>query len=343
MIIGCLLAVLIVGTAVITSAEKGNATVIDMMLPTGGLSKRLGQMKSGNDILEALFKQQSTEEAETEEASGEGTNENKAGNPDEINESEESQTETEVQEESTEEPTESPAPPKTQAPSSDKKKETAKPAPPNPYSILVNKTMNYVVIYANGSPLRAFICSTGNHGVGTPTGNFKTTEKYRWRELFDGVYGQYATRIVGSILFHSVPYRQQREDTLLTEEFNKLGAPASAGCIRMPVYAVRWIYDNIPKGTPVSIVANEDPSPIPVEWVTKIPSNCNWDPTDYRSDNPWSGYEQNRPKPTEPETTESESFESESSGDASTATEESPDPESQSETGFSESTEGSAN
>ncbi|HAH78565.1 MAG TPA: L,D-transpeptidase, partial [Ruminococcaceae bacterium] len=34
---------------------------------------------------------------------------------------------------------------------------------------------------------------------------------------------------------------------------DKLGEPASHGCIRLPVEDAKWIYDNIPEGTKVVI------------------------------------------------------------------------------------------
>ena len=77
-----------------------------------------------------------------------------------------------------------------------------------PYYIRVNKQQNCVTIYKKGSdgkftiPVKAMVCSTG---ADTPLGTFRTSDQYTWRALIHNVYGQYATRITGSILFHSVP------------------------------------------------------------------------------------------------------------------------------------------
>ena len=75
---------------------------------------------------------------------------------------------------------------------------------------MVNRTANCVTIYekdANGEytvPVKAMVCSCG---TATPkSGTYKTSDRYTWRALVGNVYGKYATRIVGSILFHSVPY-----------------------------------------------------------------------------------------------------------------------------------------
>lgn len=121
-----------------------------------------------------------------------------------------------------------------------------------PYRITVNLTDNIVTIYEKDSagryttPDRAFVCSAGSY---TPEGTFRTTNKYIWRPLFGDVYGQYATRITGSILFHSVPYLKQDKNTLEYDEYNKLGTTASAGCIRLTAADAKWIYDNCPSGT----------------------------------------------------------------------------------------------
>ena len=60
-------------------------------------------------------------------------------------------------------------------------------------------------------------------------------------------------RIVGNILFHSVPYTQTSKDALEFEEYNKLGTAASMGCIRLSVEDAKWIYDHVKEGMQVWI------------------------------------------------------------------------------------------
>jgi len=78
-----------------------------------------------------------------------------------------------------------------------------------PYLIKVNRACNTVTIYEKDEkgkytvPVKAMVCSVGT-GTRTLTGSFSTKEKYRWKLLNGNVWGQYATRIVGGILFHSV-------------------------------------------------------------------------------------------------------------------------------------------
>lgn len=173
-------------------------------------------------------------------------------------------------------------------------KVTATPAPDKPYLLRVNLTQNIVTIYAlkDGEytlPVRAMVCSVGLDG-GTPEGTFSTSNKYVWRPLEGGVYGQYATRITGSILFHSVPYFTQSKDNLEYEEYNKLGQPASLGCVRLSVVDAKWIYDNCPLGTTVEMYSSGDAEPLPRPAPARIDTSDprrGWDPTDPDPDNPW--------------------------------------------------------
>lgn len=95
------------------------------------------------------------------------------------------------------------------------------------FYIKVNYGSNVINVYSkdeNGNytvPCKAFICSTGR---ATPTsGAYNTDYKYRWVNLFGNVYGQYATRIVGNILFHSVPYLEKGNHASLEYwEYDKL-------------------------------------------------------------------------------------------------------------------------
>ena len=163
-----------------------------------------------------------------------------------------------------------------------------------PYYIRINRLLNNVTIYTldtNGEytiPYKAMVCSTG---PATPLGIYNTTINYRWRALYGGVYGQYATRIVNDILFHSVPYYSQNLNDLEYEEYNKLGTSASMGCIRLCVEDAKWIFDNCPIGTAVELYDDEN-SPGPLGKPTPITIDINnpnrgWDPTDPDPNNPW--------------------------------------------------------
>lgn len=164
-----------------------------------------------------------------------------------------------------------------------------------PYYIKINRRQNCITVYTldeNGEytvPYKAMICSTGLYNA-TPRGTFHLSTKYLWRELYGKVYGQYATRITGGVLFHSVPYYKKSKSALCTEKYNKLGQQASMGCVRLTVEDAKWIADNCPSGTTVEIYDDDDPGPLGKPEATHIDTdspNKGWDPTDPDVENPW--------------------------------------------------------
>lgn len=164
-----------------------------------------------------------------------------------------------------------------------------------PYYIKINRKQNCITVYTsdeNGEytvPYKAMICSTGLYNA-TPRGTFHLSTKYLWRELYGKVYGQYATRITGGVLFHSVPYYKKSKSALCTEKYNKLGQQASMGCVRLTVEDAKWIADNCPSGTTVEIYDNDDPGPLGKPEAAHIDTdspNKGWDPTDPDVENPW--------------------------------------------------------
>lgn len=167
--------------------------------------------------------------------------------------------------------------------------------PEFPYYIRVNRKQNCVTIYTLDEneqytvPYKAMVCSTGLYNA-TPRGTYQISTKYRWRELYGNVYGQYATRIHGGVLFHSVPYYKKSENALCTEKYNKLGQQASMGCVRLTVEDAKWIAENCPEGTTVEIYDDDDPGPLGKPEARKIDTdnpNKGWDPTDPSDENPW--------------------------------------------------------
>ena len=164
-----------------------------------------------------------------------------------------------------------------------------------PYYIKVNYAQNVVTIYQKDEdgnytvPIKAMVCSTG---VATPTsGVYTTSDKYTWGTLVGGVHGQYCTRIVKSILFHSVPYTVKYDNSSLEYwEYDKLGTSASAGCVRLTVQDAKWIFNNCAAGTKVEFYADSNPGPLGKPSAQKISSEeelRGWDPTDPAEGNPW--------------------------------------------------------
>lgn len=165
-----------------------------------------------------------------------------------------------------------------------------------PYYIRINRQQNCITIYTLDElgeytvPYKAMICSTGLYNA-TPCGIYQISTKYRWRELYGNVYGQYATRIHGGVLFHSVPYYKKSKNALCTEKYNKLGQQASMGCVRLTVEDAKWIAENCPTGTTVEIYDDENPGPLGKPEALKIDTdnpNKGWDPTDPDIENPWN-------------------------------------------------------
>jgi lipoprotein-anchoring transpeptidase ErfK/SrfK len=109
-----------------------------------------------------------------------------------------------------------------------------------------------VIIFYRGRAVREMICSGGTPESPSPTGEFTTLEKidYSWVERFDmGAY--YWVRFFEDYLFHSVPFDKNGE--MIIEEFEKLGEPASHGCIRLGLDEAKWFYETIPLGVKVLI------------------------------------------------------------------------------------------
>ena len=160
------------------------------------------------------------------------------------------------------------------------------------YLVKINKQANCVTIYklnAKGKykPVKAMVCSTG---YATKEGSFTLGEKIRWHVLDGPCYGQYCTRIYGSVLFHSVWYSGQNDpSTLSIYSYNKLGTTASHGCVRLTVEDAKWIYDNVPSGTRVVIYSDSNPGPLGKPKAIKLPYTYAWDPTDTGNpNNPWN-------------------------------------------------------
>lgn len=168
------------------------------------------------------------------------------------------------------------------------------------YLVKVNRALDCITVYGKDSnseytvPVKAFACSTAREGHETPLGTFRTSGKSLWCLMVDGTYSQYAYRIYGGIMFHSVPCFTKNYDALETAEYNKLGSHASLGCVRLSVIDAKWIYDNCPSGTTVVIYEDfSSPGPLGKPGTIQIPDGHplgGWDPTDPNPSNPWQNY-----------------------------------------------------
>ncbi len=178
------------------------------------------------------------------------------------------------------------------------------------YKLEVNCEQNVVNVYTkddNGeytNCVKVMLCSVG---PATPTSGTYSLKKYggwEWKGLFGDVYGQYATQITGNILFHSVPYTEKgNKSSLEYWEYDKLGTPASMGCVRLTVKNAKWIYDNCASGTKVTFYEDSNPGPLGKPTEQKISGETeyrNWDPTDPDKSNPWRNYNKEEPVIEEP-------------------------------------------
>ena len=117
----------------------------------------------------------------------------------------------------------------------------------------VKKSNQTVSIYQSGTLMWFTSCSTGKAGAAeTPVGTYKVD--YTVDFFTSGTRNELtcydALRIFGNYLFHRVP---RHEDGTYTGFIEHLGKKASAGCVRLPESASRWMFANFPVGGVVVI------------------------------------------------------------------------------------------
>ena len=169
------------------------------------------------------------------------------------------------------------------------------------YYLKLNKSQNVLMIYAKNNDgkytnlVKTFVTSAGN---ATPLGIYKIKERHTYISFSGGSWGRYGVRITGPYWFHSVPYNSKPTkknpywNNISYKEYNKLGNLASHGCIRLQVSDVKWLYDNVPKGTIVEIYESKT---LPEGVIKPTPHTIDvksayrgWDPTDMDKNNPWN-------------------------------------------------------
>ena len=104
-------------------------------------------------------------------------------------------------------------------------------------------------------------------------------------------YTQYASSFSSGYLFHSIPYNKKNAGTMSNASYDKLGNPASSGCIRLCFRDTKWIYDNCPIGTPVHVVDENAPAGSVPEIIPeriKDTAHNGWDPTDDSPESPYN-------------------------------------------------------
>ena len=151
---------------------------------------------------------------------------------------------------------------------------------------------------------RVMICSTGRSKEMTPRGSFAIVRQYPYKKMGqiegENVYSQYASRITGSYLFHSVPIggkkRQNPENgkrQMYVAYYEKLGTTASGGCIRLRCVDAYWLYINCTVGVPIIVTDDNGPTPpTPPKLIYEEPymdanHEFGWDPSDPDPANPY--------------------------------------------------------
>lgn len=132
---------------------------------------------------------------------------------------------------------------------------------PIQYAVTVDVKNQAVLVYErdeNGkytNLIKTMICSTGTVGTPSDVGEW-ITDGRRASWCYFPAYGSHAkywTKINPYIAFHSVIYNRVDNMALSIKSYNKLGRRASHGCVRLMVSDSKWIYDNIKKGTVITI------------------------------------------------------------------------------------------
>lgn len=161
-----------------------------------------------------------------------------------------------------------------------------------PYTLQVDRVNGVMTVYADSArtiPVKTIRVSVGLPATPTWTGTYTLTRSARWQPLMGPSWGQYGTHVDGAgqggIFIHSVASSEANSYNLPAAEYNKLGSPASHGCIRTCVADAKWVYEhcngatiNIYDGTYKADDALK--GPLGKKPLTPLRGAGNFDPTD---------------------------------------------------------------
>jgi lipoprotein-anchoring transpeptidase ErfK/SrfK len=120
-----------------------------------------------------------------------------------------------------------------------------------PARIDVSIKLQRAYVYgSDGSLMREIPISSGRGGR-TPLGRFAVTTRSEWTTATSDpkVRMQWMTRFNGGIGFHGIP---RKGTTALSTPLGQRAV--SHGCIRMSDQDARYIYQWVPRGTPVNVI-----------------------------------------------------------------------------------------
>ncbi len=133
---------------------------------------------------------------------------------------------------------------------------------------------------SGGLNTKSYYTPIGTYSICSNGQSVKYTVKPMYEPDGKILYARWATHIVGNVYFHAIAVGSDSHYSLPASTYNRLGTPASAGCIRMTVADAKWIYDYASTGTKVKIVKGNSSKPGPLGKNKTIKSNVNYDPTD---------------------------------------------------------------
>ena len=149
---------------------------------------------------------------------------------------------------------------------------------------------------------RTMICTTDMYANKPGDGLYRMDgQKIRWgSSLLGENQFQYATRICGKLLFHSINYSLQYPDMIKPESYATLGTAGSEGSVLLLAADAKWIYDNVPAGTPVRFLSTAPDSALLESLAAPALGKSGYDPTDPRDNNPDydPSYEASKPEVT---------------------------------------------
>jgi lipoprotein-anchoring transpeptidase ErfK/SrfK len=121
-------------------------------------------------------------------------------------------------------------------------------------SIVIDLSDQRLYVYNHQQELlRTVLVSTGKDATPTPTGSAQIYTKHRSVTMrgrgyvAPGVPWAMCITENEMICMHGAPWQEAAGEAF--------GVPRSHGCIRIPSPHARWLFENTPKGTPVSIKA----------------------------------------------------------------------------------------
>lgn len=117
-------------------------------------------------------------------------------------------------------------------------------------NIAVSIAQQQVYVRSGNAVIYAMIASTGLHDS-TPRGTYRVNGRGARFMNPDGMGANNWVRFRGNYLFHSVPIN--RAGQYIVREAQRLGRPASHGCVRLTIPDSRWFFNQLRDGTPVYI------------------------------------------------------------------------------------------